>query len=691
MADIAGSTEIGKIHYALDLDSKKFDSGLDKADGKFKGLTGMLKSAEAGSKAFAAGLAIAGAALTAISIAGIKSAASLETMRSGFITLLGSAEKADEALQMIKKDATTTPFEMAGLVQANQLLTSVTKDAGRSEKMLLNVGKALAAMGKGQPELDRIIVNLQQVGAVGKAAMMDVKQFAFAGIPIFEMLSQATGKTGEALSDFITDGGVTFEMLEKMFNDAGMAGGRFENAFRDQAGTFNQLWSNMKDNLSIAGAEFVKQTGIFDLAKKALGIFIKFLDENLPKIIEGIKNFTEIMKNNLPIVIGIIVGALIPAFVAWAGAAWAAAAGVWAALAPLLPFIAAGAALGAIVQLLLNHFGGWQGIMERLQPYINAMKPIIELLKGAFQALIQTLKEQLLPLWNDQLKPALIALWPLFKLIATIIGVVIVGSIMAGIASFVILIGILTGVLKFVATFVTGVVQFFSGLWQFISGWWGMIYGLFTGNTELVRASVEKMKNGIISIFSGLYNAVYGSVKSLVEGIFGFFKNLYDNLIGHSIIPDIVNGIVDWFRDLPSRLVGALGGVYDAVTTPFRNAFEWIKGKVGGVKEALEKINPFHRESPSLVDNIKAGTAQIIGQYQDMFSGITDMTGGIRPELQMAATAPMKAPEINSAGGGRTENHFHIGEMLGTPQDFSTFVEKVSQEQSRQDRAKGGI
>ena len=184
--------------------------------------------------------------------------------------MLGSADKADAVITQIKKDAAATPFELPGLIAANQLLTSVTKNGQQSEALLMNVGKALAAMGKGQPELDRIIVNLQQIGAVGHATLMDVRQFAYNGIPIFEMLSQATGKTGEALSDFISEGGVTFAMLEQMFNDAGTAGGRFADAFTNQAGTFNQLWANMQDTMGIAAAEIVQKSGVFEMLKQAV-------------------------------------------------------------------------------------------------------------------------------------------------------------------------------------------------------------------------------------------------------------------------------------------------------------------------------------------------------------------------------------------------------------------------------------
>lgn len=229
----------------------------------------------------------------------ISTTADLESMRMGFVTLLGSAEKADKTLEMIKKDAATTPFELKGLIQANQLLTSVTRDGERSEKFLLNIGKALAAMGKGQEELDRVIVNLQQVGAVGHATMMDIRQFAFAGIPIFDMLKEETGLTGEALSDFISEGQVSFEMLEEMFAKAGTGSGKFAKAFENQAGTLNQLISNLKDNFTILGSEILTNTGLFDMLKAGVERVVTFLDNNKQAIIDFATNAVQYLKDKI--------------------------------------------------------------------------------------------------------------------------------------------------------------------------------------------------------------------------------------------------------------------------------------------------------------------------------------------------------------------------------------------------------
>lgn len=241
----------------------------------------------------ALGVAALSTAAIALGWQAAKTAGNLESWRQGFVNLLKSAEKADKTIEMIKKDAAKTPFELPGLVQANLLLTQITKDGERSEKMLLNVGKALAAAGKGQAELDRVIVNLQQIGNTAKISEMDVRQFGFAGINILELLADYYGTTKEKAGDMVKDSKDAFADLEGAFAKAGEAGGQFANSFELQAGTFNQLMSNLSDSLNILGADVMVQSGLFNILKDAIAGATAWINNNKQAIADFIKDGVE--------------------------------------------------------------------------------------------------------------------------------------------------------------------------------------------------------------------------------------------------------------------------------------------------------------------------------------------------------------------------------------------------------------
>lgn len=242
-----------------------------------------------------AGAALA-VATTGAAIFGVKTAASLESSRQGFVTLLGSAEAADKTMARIKKEAARTPFEITGLTQATQMLAGMTKNGDRALDFVLDIGEGLAAMGRGQAELDRISVNLQQIAATGRAFGIDIRQFAFAGIPIYEMLQKETGLAGEALQDFIETGGVTFEMLEKMFDRANDKGGQFFEAYKNQSGTLNQLWSNLKDTFAVTMSDILVKSGIFDQVKDKVKDLSKWITDNRETIVYYIKQGVDLLK-----------------------------------------------------------------------------------------------------------------------------------------------------------------------------------------------------------------------------------------------------------------------------------------------------------------------------------------------------------------------------------------------------------
>ena len=184
--------------------------------------------------------------LTALATAGIKYNAEMQTYNTRLTTLLGNAEKAQATLNQIKKDAAATPFDVAGLTQANSLLISTGLSAEDSRKTILALGDAVSASGGGNEELQRMAVNLQQVKNVGKATSLDIKQFAFAGIDVYGMLADYTGKTKAELQDME----ITWDMLNGALIKASSEGGKYFGAMEKQSETINGKISTLKDNFS---------------------------------------------------------------------------------------------------------------------------------------------------------------------------------------------------------------------------------------------------------------------------------------------------------------------------------------------------------------------------------------------------------------------------------------------------------
>lgn len=207
---------------------------------------------------------------------GISYNAQIETYRTGLTNMLGDAEKANTALENIKQDAARTPFDTASLVSANQYLISAGENAEYSRKTILALGDAVSATGGTSVELERMAQNLQQVANVGKASSVDIKQFAFAGINIYQVLADYTGKSIQDVQNMT----ISYDLLTKSLQAAAEEGGRYYNSMETQSETFNGSLSTLKDNVS-----------------QLVGVLSSGLSETVGQLITKANELTVAMKN----------------------------------------------------------------------------------------------------------------------------------------------------------------------------------------------------------------------------------------------------------------------------------------------------------------------------------------------------------------------------------------------------------
>lgn len=175
----------------------------------------------------------------------------MEQYTVAFTNMLGSADKAESALNQIKQDAAKTPFDTAGLVKANQLLISTGVDAQSARNVVMALGDAVKATGGGNDELSRMAQNLQQIKNAGKATSADIKQFAYAGIDVYGILADYTGKSTEDVQKMT----ISYDLLTNALLSASEEGGRYFGAMETQSQTLDGRISTLKDNATqLAGA-----------------------------------------------------------------------------------------------------------------------------------------------------------------------------------------------------------------------------------------------------------------------------------------------------------------------------------------------------------------------------------------------------------------------------------------------------
>nr|DAP73505.1 MAG TPA: tail tape measure protein [Caudoviricetes sp.] len=190
------------------------------------------------------GSAALGAAEGFIS-SGIEYNAQIEKYTTGFTNMLGSAEAAQQVMSQIQEDAAKTPFDVASLTQANQYLISAGENASYARDTIMALGDAVSATGGGNDELNRMSQNLQQIANTGKATAADIKQFAYAGIDVYGILADYTGKSTTEVQKMT----ISYDLLTQALQAASEEGGRYYNSMDTQSQTMNGRVSTLKDNV----------------------------------------------------------------------------------------------------------------------------------------------------------------------------------------------------------------------------------------------------------------------------------------------------------------------------------------------------------------------------------------------------------------------------------------------------------
>ncbi len=319
---------------------------------------GLGSEAMAASESIATGLAAATAALAAFGVASIKLAGDMDASRKALTTLLGDAKAAEKMLADLATFAADTPFELPGLLTASKKLLAFGFASQDIIPMLAAIGDAAAMLGIGEEGISRLTNAIGQMQAKGKVSAEEMMQLAEAGVPAWKFLADAIGKDIPTAMKMAEQGAIDSTTgINALL--MGMQS-KFQGGMEAMSKTIPGLMSTIKDNVSMVmveiGDSIVKNLNLveklqgvadwlsqFAAAVKALGLKEALQGMIPPEVIASVF-----------VLSGALFGAAVPAMVAFGIA-------TWTALAPLLPFIAAGAAIGLLAYEIWTN---WQPLSE---------------------------------------------------------------------------------------------------------------------------------------------------------------------------------------------------------------------------------------------------------------------------------------------------------------------------------------
>lgn len=677
--------DLGSIIAHVKADTSDFKKGMSDARNEGSTFSKGLGVIATGAKLVAGAAIVAGTAIAGIGAFGVQSAAGLESTHAAFTTMLKDGAKASDLMDELNTFAAATPFEFPELADAGKKLLAFGFASQDVVPQLTKLGDIASGLGIPIGELSELYGKAR---VQGRLYMEDINQLTGRGIPIIgELAKQFKVSEGE-VRNLVETGKIGFPELEKAVDSMTTSGGMFEGGMLRQSKTFSGMISTFQDNLGAFARKLVGMNndgsivegGIFDKVRGALAGLLDWLAANGDSIAQGVQNViggifkgAQAIYTKIEPALRFLKDALQYLFTGEYNAGMFAmlsddqAGAVVDTLDALYNgFMAIGDAMGVAytwivdnivpgIQALIQAFTdgkvnqeGFLGAMQNYGNYLGTVfTTVLGILKMAFDVLWPSIKS----LWDviaNQLWPALMGIYnvimpvliPVLQVLATIVGAVIVAAI-----------------------------------WLLVNG---------------IRI--------LVSIFSGLVNAVSWGIGMIRV----YFSTLWEIMtlpfrLAFAFITGGWDGLLAVIRGIPGRIVGSLGGVGEAIMSPFRKALDWIGEKMSWAKEQLDKLNPFHRNSPSLIDWITKGTDVIVDQFGTMYNAIGDMqTSGVDPAVtgDLATTAignaVQTAPGAGTGGGGGNTYIIKMdGIMAESPQAIRRIGGQIIDRINEEKRATG--
>lgn len=583
-----------------------------------------------------AGLA---AAMGVAGVASVKMASDMQASQKAFTTLLGDTQKAERFLNDLSKFAAETPFELPGLMSASKKLLAFGFAAEDIIPMMAAIGDSAAMLGMGEEGITRMTTAIGQMQAKGKVSAEEMMQLAEAGVPAWRFLADGIGKSIPEAMKLAEQGAID----STTGINAVLMGmqTKFKGGMEGLAKEIPGLWSTIKDNVAAAAREIGDNiiAGL-DLKNRMQGIADYF--GSFAEYVKG-SGLNAALRDLIPkeltlgifAVAGAITLAAIPAMYAFAVA-------TWTAMAPLLPFIAIGAAIGALAWVIWQNWAPISQYFSKLWSTITT----------AFSQTWENIKTTWQTTWNA-MSSILDSAWNVMKPIAAAAAAAI------GVAMLPIIVAITTAALA-----VSLIYENWGPLTEWVKNLWT---GITTTVSDTWKRITDSIDNGITSASNFVtdgWQTVCDFTASIWDSIVSALSDAWNWIVG--IVNENLGWAVNYISSGWNTIVEVTSSIWSGVVTWVDNAWASIKNIVAvGVNWVISKLQPLMNlinvSIPQGINNIVDQAGAKVDQIKQSLSNInlgfnspdiSKITGGNKPNTAFTGLHGGGASASSASGGG---------------------------------------
>ena len=205
----------------------------------------------------------------------------------------GNAEAANDMYERISEYGKVTPYDKAGLIEAQRTMMSFGIEGEKAFKTLKQIGDI--AMGDSQ-KLQSLSLAFAQMSSTGKLTGQDLMQMVNAGFNPLQEISKQTGKSVADLKKEMERGAISVGMVESAFQSATSEGGLFHNAIAEASETTAGKMASIQDTIEEIKVSIFNATGDLGLWINGLSQVMVPLSQIFP-LFQGLWSGMKAIKN----------------------------------------------------------------------------------------------------------------------------------------------------------------------------------------------------------------------------------------------------------------------------------------------------------------------------------------------------------------------------------------------------------
>ncbi len=170
-----------------------------------------------------------------------------QQLEIAFGTMLKSTDKAASLMKDLTKFAAETPFGLQSAASGAKQLLAYGSTADTVIKELTMLGDVAAGTGQ---QIGDLVYLYGTLRTQGRAYLMDIRQFAGRGIPIYDELAKVLNTSKDKVNEFVSAGKVGFKEVEQAFKNMTAQGGLYGGLMEEQSKSIGGRMEALKDNIS---------------------------------------------------------------------------------------------------------------------------------------------------------------------------------------------------------------------------------------------------------------------------------------------------------------------------------------------------------------------------------------------------------------------------------------------------------